>query len=193
MEVTFENFNEFIHNHPNKSLSCEHRLLNGNRLDAEDFVQIGILGDKSFGYLSYLWFQTNDEKEIFLGSYPYNGATVWLCTKCNRITLTTSNDSGWGQLSELKIDFDKEYIVEPANKFVEIKKSSIKTFVEKFGFESLLNSNLIGSDYSGIKIIDKTSKYVFGYRERGDEFAQFEVIAPRILLRQIAEFEKSQK
>ena len=188
MEVTFENINEFIKNYPNRNLDCEHSF-------PKDFENIGNLVDNTFGYLSYLAFKTNNKNEIFIGSYPYNGSKVWTCTKCNRLTLSTTNDSGWGQLGELKIEFEKEFVIEPANKSVSFKSDRVMAFVQKFGFETLLNPTLIGEDYSGVKIIDKIKKYVFGYRltkRNEQEIVNFEIIAQRSLLREIAKFEKEQ-
>jgi len=186
MKVTFENINDFIQNYPIKTLNCGHSFPN-------DFDKIGNLRDSSLRFSSYLSFQTSDSNEICLGSYPHNGAETWKCKECNRITFSTTNDSGWGQIIEIKIDFNKKYIIEPANKSVIIEKKYLNLFVQKFGFGELLHSDLIDSNYSEKKTIQKSDNYIFGYRnyQRNDyEVAQFEVIANRDLLREIAEFEK---
>lgn len=186
MKVTFENINDFIQNYPIKTLNCRHSFPN-------DFDKIGNLRDSTLNFSSYLSFQTSDSDEICIGSYPHNGAEIWKCKECNRITFSVTNDSGWGQISEMKIDFNKKYIVEPANKSVIIEKKCLNHFVQKFGFEELLHSDLIDSNYSDKKNIKKNNNYVFGYRnyQRYDyEIAQFEIIANRHLLREIAQFEK---
>ncbi len=186
MKVTFENVNDFIKNYPNNTLNCEHSFPN-------KFEKIGDLRDSTLRFSSYLSFETDNPEEICLGSYPYNGAEIWKCKECNRITFLVTNDSGWGQITELKIDFSKKYITEPANKSVRIEKKYLNKFIKKFGFKELLHSELVDSNYSGEKTIEKNNNYVFGYREyqRLDyEVAQFEIIANRDLLREITEFEK---
>jgi hypothetical protein len=200
MEITFENFNEFIRNYPNKALDCEHRLRPEHRL-VEDYVKIGSLRDYSYNFYCYLGFRTTNENEICLGAYPYNTATVWKCTKCNRITLGNTNDSGWGQRYEVKIDFDKEYIIDPASASVEIERKNIATFANKFGLNDLLNPsqipfnpNRLSTDYDKTYIDDKTKKYVLDYLEyerKGVEFVSFYIIAPRALLSEILQFQKN--
>jgi len=186
-EITFENINLFLKNYPHKKDSCPHNF-------TKDFEQIGNMSDNSYGFLSYLDFKTEDQNEVFIGSYPYNSAKLWKCKECNYLTFSYTNDSGWGQLVPLKIDFNKEYLTEPANKSVSIKPINILEFVELFGLTELISPENI-SDYPGTKLISKNKTSIFRYKiqkTKSGDTINFEIVANRDLLRKIAAYEQKQ-
>lgn len=76
--LVLENINEFFAEYPIKDVQCKHNIL----IDYEKNFKIY---DGKFGYLSYLQFKSSDDSEIFLGSYPMNGADLWKCKKCGKL------------------------------------------------------------------------------------------------------------
>lgn len=69
MEISYKNINQYLKKYSNKSLTCEHNF-------PKEFDEIGDMTDNSFGFSSYLNFKSNNENEIFIGSYPYNSAKL---------------------------------------------------------------------------------------------------------------------
>jgi hypothetical protein len=184
-KVTFNNINEFLKKYSFKDVNCSHDF-------PVDYSEIGHMLDDSYGYLSYLDFKTNNDNEIFIGSYPYNSAKLWQCQKCQKLTFSFTDDSGWGRLTPLKIDFNKEYLSEPANKSVSINPNRLEEFASRFDLPELLSQNTL-NEYTGIKIISKDKKSIFGFRinkTTNGDMINFEVVANRTILQSMAKFEK---
>lgn len=181
--ITLENINDFFDEYPIKDVQCKHNILS-------DYVKIFEVFDGSFGYLSYLEFQSVNNSEIFLGSYPLNGADLWKCEKCGSLKfLYTESGGHFPQTLSVDIDFDKKYLSDPFAKAVSIKKEKINDFIEIFDCIELKNPQNI-QGFNGLKIIDKTQKYIFAYNEYQDKIS-FNIVAERDILRKIFEFEKS--
>lgn len=188
MKISFENINQFLKDYSNKNSDCEHNF-------PDDFEIIGTLIDNSYGFLSFLDFKTKNDKEVFIGSYPLNSAKLWKCKRCNRLTFSITNDTGFGGLIPLNIDFNKDYLIEPANKSVLLKKKNLLRFIEKFGIGQLKYPESIDESYSGKRIINKDNIEIFGFRnytKYNVEMIKFEIIANRVILREIFEFEQQQ-
>ena len=186
--ITFENFDEFVKNYANKERTCIHNF-------PSEFEEIGDLIDNSLIPLSYLDFKSENESEIFIGSYPYNSAKIWKCRKCGSITLSYTDDCGWGRLTKLGIDFSKNYLTEPANKSVCIRKSNIKEFTKLFNIEINLSAETSNS-YVGTKLIDKSKISIFNPRIESInniENIRFEIIGNREFLRKIADYQRMHK
>ena len=179
--VNFNNFSNFIKNLNPKIEDCAH-------LFPSEFQKIGTLTDESIIPISYLDFCTKDKNEIFIGSYPYNASIIWKCNKCNSITLSYTNDSGWGQLVKLPIDFSKEYLIEPANKSIHIEKTKLEKFIKHFELE--FNPDEIKKNTKiGTKIVKKDKISIFSFDEyvKADiEFVKFEIVGQRNLLRRMS-------
>jgi len=181
--ITLENINDFFDGYPIKNIQCKHNILN-------DYEKIFEVFDGSFGHLSYLQFRSDNNSEIFLGSYPLNGADLWKCKKCGSLKFFYTETGGhFPQILPIDVDFDKKYLTDPFAKAVSIKKEKINGFIDTFDFYELKNPSDI-QGFNGLKIIDKTRKYIFAYNEFQD-IVTFNIVADRDILRKIFEFEKS--
>ncbi len=181
--MILENINEFFADYPIKNIYCKHNIL-------MNYEKIFDVYDGKFGYLSYLQFKSSDNSEVFLGSYPMNGADLWKCKKCGKLKFFYTETGGhFPQTLSVDVDFDKMYLSDPFAKAVSIKKEKVNDFIDIFEFDELKDpSNIQG--FNGLKIIDKTSKYIFAYSEYQD-LVTFNIVANRDILKKIFEFEKS--
>ena len=97
--LTLENINEFFADYPIKDIDCNHNIL-------MDYEKIFKIYDGKFGYLSYLEFKSSDNSEIFLGSYPMNGADLWKCKKCGKLKFFYTETGGhFPQTLSVDVDF----------------------------------------------------------------------------------------
>ncbi|GAA5089967.1 hypothetical protein GCM10023210_15440 [Chryseobacterium ginsengisoli] len=181
--VTLENINDFFNEYPIKDINCSHVIL-------RDYEKIFDVFDNSFGYLSYLEFKSNDDSEIFLGSYPLNGAELWKCKNCGKLQFFYTESVGhFPTTLSIDVNFSKTYQSNPFAKSVTLNKEKVSYFIDTFGFDELKNPEKI-EGFNGIKIIDKEDKCIFGYSDYQDKIT-FNIIADRKILRKIFEFEKS--
>jgi hypothetical protein len=181
--LVLENINEFFAEYPVKDIDCKHNIL-------MDYEKIFEVYDGKFGYLSYLEFKSSDNSEIFLGSYPMNGADLWKCKKCGKLTFFyIETGSHFPQTLSVDVDFNKKYLSDPFAKSVSIKAEKLSDFITAFGFAELQNPEKI-EKFNGIKVIDKSKSYIFGYHEFNGNIT-FNMIADKNTLRKIYDFENS--
>lgn len=181
--IILENINEFFNEYPLKQVQCGHTVLT-------DYEKIFEVFDGSFGYLSYHEFKSEEDSEIFLGSYPLNGADLWKCKKCGKLKFFYTETGGhFPKTITIDVDFDKNYKSDPFAKSVSFHKDKVNSFIEKFGFNELKDPRNI-QKFNDIHIIEKDKKYIFGYNAYDDKIT-FNVVANRNVLREIFEFEKS--
>lgn len=183
MIITLENINTFFQEYPVKNIQCDHKIL-------IDYEKIFEVFDGSVGYLSYLEFKSNDHSEIFLGSYPLNGSDVWKCKKCGKLKFFYTETGGhFPQMIDIDVDFNKNYRSDPFAKSVSINKERVNDFIEKFHFNELKNVES-SKTFDGVKVIDKTTQYIFEVNEYQNNIT-FTVVANRDILTKIFQFEKS--
>lgn len=181
--IILENINEFFKEYPVKQAQCGHTVFT-------DYEKIFEVFDGRFGYLSYLEFKSVNDSEIFLGSYPFNGAEIWKCKKCGKLKFFYTEAGGhFPQTITIEVDFDKNYKSDPFAKLVSIHKDQVNFFIEKFGFHELKDPESIPK-FNGIHIIEKDREYIFGYNAYDNKIT-FNVVANRDVLREIFEFEQS--
>ncbi|WP_336718310.1 hypothetical protein [Chryseobacterium mucoviscidosis] len=181
--LVLENINEFFAEYPIKDVQCKHNIL-------IDYEKIFKIYDGKFGYLSYLQFKSSNDSEIFLGSYPMNGADLWKCKKCGKLKFFYTETGGhFPQTLSLDVDFNKKYLSDPFAKSVSIKAEKLSDFITTFGFAELQNPEKI-EKFNGIKVIDKSKSYIFGYHEFNRNIT-FNMIADKNTLRKVYDFENS--
>ena len=183
--ISFDNFHEFLKTQKENPKDCMHSF-------PEEYSEIGDICDRSFVPLSYLALQTEDENEIIMGSYPYNGAKIWKCNKCSSLTFSYTNDSGWGQLVKLPMNLNKEYITEPVSKHIVIKKKDYDSFIKQFNLKNAIICKEEDRSTSGSEMIAKNTNYIFNLTEWiFDDTVSFNLVASRSLAREIALYIKS--
>lgn len=188
MKVTFRTINVYLQRHKSSN-TCGHTTHN---IKNDDFDKIGYLFDKSFGYLTYLSFKSEHEKEVFTGSYPLYDCDILKCKTCGQVVFFHFDSGGVFPRPEYFLaDYGAEYLIEPAAKSVSFEKERLDDFLKHFDFRDLLNPNMIEKVNSEIKI-DKSKRYILNYTESGSEDTgitiDFKVIGERRLLKRIHEW-----
>ncbi|MEM1135570.1 MAG: hypothetical protein AAGI07_06995 [Bacteroidota bacterium] len=192
MRIDFNTIDKYLS--ANKSNNfCGHTNLN---IDPNEFEEIGDLYDDSFGYLSYLSLKSDSDSEEFLGSYPLQDCKILECKTCKQIVFFHYNDGGIAPRPEYFLaNYNSQYLVEPAAKSVSLNVNYYQDFITEFGLEEQDKIKNLGFEpYK--TIFDKTSTYLFNYREykgKNGMDANFDIVGLREFLREINKWIENRK
>lgn len=204
-KVNFENINEFLKQNYSKD-DCGHslldfRILNFNydnyrkkeRLLERNLEFVGDLIDDSLGTLS--WCELNlmpNNKEIYIGCFPYHNAEVLICNLCNQVIFRFHGDKG-------KVDrpanYNCNYVADPATKSVGISKDKLPLFIDKFELYALNEPHLIQKECTAKELAElNIKKYIIlnyhNSKLHNEDRIYFDIISNRSFLRDINEFVK---
>jgi len=186
--LNYENIGTYLKSNVSPN-TCGHTA---TTINMDDFQEKGTLYDNSYGYLSYLNFRSENESDVFTGSYPLHDCQVLKCRKCDQIVFFHMNDGGIAPRPEFFLaDYTKSYLPEPAVKAVHLLKARLDAFREAFGFPELEDRAAITrSETIGytVRLQDKETPRLFNYREfkSGEEdLISFDLVATTDVLRKV--------
>lgn len=124
--INYNNINQFVARNGTGCKFCEE--------DKRKFlIKKGTLVDYDLLFLTYIAFIRNDDKVIEIGSYPFSGADLFYCTKCNSDYYQYFNEGHIGGRPEYQlIHSDWSFDVEKASCSIILSKNEINTLSEKF-------------------------------------------------------------
>ncbi|MDR0228441.1 MAG: hypothetical protein LBI72_05185 [Flavobacteriaceae bacterium] len=151
--------------------------------------------DGSYGMISYLEYHSKDRDEVFVGSYPYNGAELCLCENCSKLYFRYIETGGHlPQVLLIAVDSTKNYLNDPQAKAVVLNKKDITKFISELACPELLTPQNIELFNTATyqHLIDKNKRMLFDYQDRGDTIS-FIAVGEKEWLKAIYEFEQKNK
>lgn len=151
--------------------------------------------DGSYGMISYLEYHSEDTDEVFIGSYPYNGAELCLCENCSKLFFRYIETGGhFPRVLLIAVDNTKNYLDDPQAKAVVLNKRDIANFVIELNCSELLNPKNIEPFNTATyqHLINKDKRKLFDYQDRGESIS-FIAVGEKKWLKAIYEFEQKNK
>lgn len=194
LEVTFENINEYLAGNTSNN-SCEHTDLN---ISLDGFVMVGTLWDRFCGAATWNRLTLEGSDNMILGSFPYQTCDVYECKSCKQPILVRDDGvSGHRPFKEYYLLSSKDkFLLDPVFNVFNIGSDLVERIGSKFGiFElSCLAKIPASNEYervekltiASIDEIRAVNVYRYQWKEMDD--VRFELIAPRMLMRQIKKY-----